>query len=587
MRRAFREKGVPIVMHIGVSCVILILVVSLTFLTGYKVFSDHVTHANLNYTTQVFRQLQNQLQSRIQNLEDSLHGLAVNRTTATFVRKRFWENPFQASRDIDSLTLNVMMINPDVRQIVIEGENGALYFAVSHDQALMDALEQLPDRPQMDYVLSAELKVARDKTDCFLLSTSMCDIWNYTTDFFLGRITMVVELEALGLENFSDQYGMGLYLINEEGVYSSNRKHDAAAGEIFSELDVLEMQGQREIAVQGKPYLVFSSRIDKLNSSLVSILPKENITKELEQITRTGILLMAAAVLLMTAVMLWLNRKLNDPLYQLIGHMRSIQDDKKKYFGKELHLSGYREIREVSAEFNRMIQKVGSLTDDLLQTNTRLYESQLQKKQTELLQLRSQINPHFLYNTLESLIGMAYLEEAEQTAGMTKDLARIFKYSVKGEDLVMVRSELQVIEAYLSIQLKRFSGVFEVVYQFEPDALECFMPKMLLQPLVENSIAHGFRELLHGGRLTVGGRREGEQLLLWVEDNGEGFSEQRLDYFRTLIDGGTLPSSDSIGLENVIVRLRLMYGERGSFQIESHRNEGTRIDIHLPLEQEV
>lgn len=354
--------------------------------------------------------------------------------------------------------------------------------------------------------------------------------------------------------------------------------------QILARADILE-DGQREITVNGKPYLVHTGHIKALNSSLVSILPKENITQELDQIRRSDMYLMVGAVILMIAVMFWLNRKINEPLYHLISHMQRIEHEEKRYFGNELHLSGYREIRQVSEEFNHMIRKVGSLTDDLVQTTTSLYEAQLQKKQAELLQLRSQINPHFLYNTLESLIGMAYLENADQTADMVKSLAQIFKYSVKGQDFVLVREEIAVTRAYLSIQQQRFPGVFETHFCVEDEAMACQMPKMLLQPLVENAVSHGFREQLAGtgGQLTVGVRRTESKLLLWVEDNGKGLDKAKIKQYNDMLHGEQLPSPDSIGLENVIGRIRLIYGGAGVFHMTGGPGRGVRIDMELPL----
>lgn len=431
MRRKSTESGMPIVTYIGAACMVLILVVSAVFTAGYEIFSEHVRQSNLAYTAQVFTQLEDQLQAQLQTLEDSLKGLAINRTIAAFFKGKFQELPFDSRRELDSLTMDVMLVNPDIRQIVVEGYNGITYYAADHNQVLSDAIQRLPEQPQFYYDLSPGLTIGKENKRCFLLSTSMYDIWNYTSSFFLGRMTMVVQLETLGLENFTDQYDMSLFLLNENGICASNREPTEMEQQILARADIFE-DGQREIIVNGRSYLVHTGHIKALNSSLVSILPKENIMQELDQIRKSDICLMVGAVILMITVMFWLNRKINEPLYQLISHMQRIEHEEKRYFGNELHLSGYREIRQVSEEFNHMIRKVGDLTDDLVQTTTNLYEAQLQKKQAELLQLRSQINPHFLYNTLESLIGMAYLENADQTADMVKSLAQIFKYSVKG-----------------------------------------------------------------------------------------------------------------------------------------------------------
>ena len=584
MRRKSTESGMPIVTYIGAACMVLVLVVSAVFTAGYEIFSEHVRQSNLAYTAQVFTQLEDQLQAQLQTLEDSLKGLAINRTMAAFFKGKFQELPFDSRRELDSLTMDVMLVNPDIRQIVVEGYNGITYYAADHNQVLSDAIQKLPEQPQFYYDLSPGLTIGKENKRCFLLSTSMYDIWNYTSSFFLGRMTMVVQLETLGLENFTDQYDMSLFLLNENGICASNREPTEMEQQILARADIFE-DGQREIIVNGRSYLVHTGHIKALNSSLVSILPKENIMQELDQIRKSDICLMAGAVILMITVMFWLNRKINEPLYQLISHMQRIEHEEKRYFGNELHLSGYREIRQVSEEFNHMIRKFGDLTDDLVQTTTNLYEAQLQKKQAELLQLRSQINPHFLYNTLESLIGMAYLENADQTADMVKSLAQIFKYSVKGQDFVLVREEIAVTRAYLSIQQRRFPGVFEVHFCVDDDAVSCQMPKMLLQPLVENAVSHGFREQFAGtgGQLTVGVRREDKKLHLWVEDNGKGLNAEKMSYFNEMLCGDTMPSPDSIGLENVIGRIRLIYGGAGVFHMTGELGHGVRIDMELPL----
>ena len=134
-----------------------------------------------------------------------------------------------------------------------------------------------------------------------------------------------------------------------------------------------------------------------------------------------------------------------------------MQSQTVRYLKREMQLDGYREVCQISDKFNRMIGEINVLTHQLVRTTSNLYES-------ELLHLRSQINPHFLYNTLESIMGMACLEDAPQTAQMVGNLGKIFKYSVKGQDMVSVREELSTTQAYLGIQQMRFEGMFRVEY---------------------------------------------------------------------------------------------------------------------------
>lgn len=134
MRRKSTESGMPIVTYIGAACMVLVLVVSAVFTAGYEIFSEHVRQSNLAYTAQVFTQLEDQLQAQLQTLEDSLKGLAINRTMAAFFKGKFQELPFDSRRELDSLTMDVMLVNPDIRQIVVEGYNGITYYAADHNR---------------------------------------------------------------------------------------------------------------------------------------------------------------------------------------------------------------------------------------------------------------------------------------------------------------------------------------------------------------------------------------------------------------------------------------------------------------------
>lgn len=168
MRRKSTESGMPIVTYIGAACMVLVLVVSAVFTAGYEIFSEHVRQSNLAYTAQVFTQLEDQLQAQLQTLEDSLKGLAINRTMAAFFKGKFQELPFDSRRELDSLTMDVMLVNPDIRQIVVEGYNGITYYAADHNQVLSDAIQKLPEQPQFYYDLSPGLTIGKENKRCFL-----------------------------------------------------------------------------------------------------------------------------------------------------------------------------------------------------------------------------------------------------------------------------------------------------------------------------------------------------------------------------------------------------------------------------------
>ncbi|NMO96827.1 cache domain-containing sensor histidine kinase [Paenibacillus lemnae] len=241
--------------------------------------------------------------------------------------------------------------------------------------------------------------------------------------------------------------------------------------------------------------------------------------------------------------------------------------------------------------FNRMVTVQKHLIEDH-------YEQQLRLTTTELKFLQSQINPHFLYNTLDSIYWSAKNYEAEEISEMVMNLSRFFRLSLdKGRQLFTLEESIQHLHYYLRIQQLRFLDSFEVEYDIHEDTRALHILKLLLQPLVENAILHGMEGRTEGGRLVISSEIIEELLVIKVWDNGPGIGEDRLSYIKNELErmeNRSLSSlsldqehaNDLFGLRNVYTRIRLYYGERAGLEIYSHSAEGagTTAVISLPLE---
>ena len=242
----------------------------------------------------------------------------------------------------------------------------------------------------------------------------------------------------------------------------------------------------------------------------------------------------------------------------------------------------------MAGEFNSMLRQIDTLTDRLLSANLALTRAELEKKKAELSYLRSQINPHFLHNTLETIRGAALIEKAEMTLDMVGSLARMFRYCVAGDDWVTLREEMQIISSYVHIQLIRFSSRFRVEYDLDEGALDALVPKMLLQPVVENAFHHGLEGREEQGTLRIDGHLANGVLTVTVGDNGRGMDESQLALVsRQLRDGegtsrGGGDGAGSIGLANVSNRIKLLYGEKYGVRITSEPARGTLVTLTLP-----
>ena len=202
--------------------------------------------------------------------------------------------------------------------------------------------------------------------------------------------------------------------------------------------------------------------------------------------------------------------------------------------------------------------------------------------------LQSQINPHFLYNTLDAIIWLAEAGEQKKVVSMVRSLSEFFRTSLnRGKDIIFVKEELQHVRSYLEIQKVRYQDILD--YEIHvPEELEKYLiPKITIQPLVENALYHGIKNKRDSGKIEVRGRKEKETLIIEIEDDGIGISKERLWQVRDGIQKKILTGKDIYGLYNVHERIRLNFGEEYGIDIQSTYGEGTVVRILLPCQEEI
>lgn len=236
-----------------------------------------------------------------------------------------------------------------------------------------------------------------------------------------------------------------------------------------------------------------------------------------------------------------------------------------------------REIQVLADSFNNMTGEIGSLVDNIKEK-----EKNLHLMETRLLQ--EQINPHFLYNTLDAIVWLAEDNQKEDVISMVTYLSNFFRTTLaQGKDFVSVREEKSHIESYLRIQGFRYQDIMEYEIEMESGILEYKIPKLLLQPLVENALYHGVKKKRGKSRIFVWGYREGNHLVFKVNDNGKGMSKETLEALRNNIERRVdQKESDSFGLANVNQRIKYYYGDEYGLEIESEEDVGTEATICLP-----
>lgn len=255
---------------------------------------------------------------------------------------------------------------------------------------------------------------------------------------------------------------------------------------------------------------------------------------------------------------------------------------------------GAQELMQVEVEEDNelyfLYRDLNSILNTLEELVAKESKAVLLKKQAELDALQSQINPHFLYNTLESIRGQAMVYGIREIEMMTKALANLFRYSISSEgSMVPFSMELKNIDNYLMIQRCRFNNKFEKVERIDKDTLDCMIPKLLIQPIVENAIHHGLEPKLGSGILTIKAYRTQKRLLIHVVDDGLGMEDKKAAAINEALrkgneDGAAANATGMrVGIVNVNERIRLAFGDEYGLHIYSTAHVGTDVEIVLPV----
>lgn len=284
------------------------------------------------------------------------------------------------------------------------------------------------------------------------------------------------------------------------------------------------------------------------------------------------ILMSTAFIILVVLMSFLLSRKISSPIKRM---ERSMQEVQAGNFDIRVQTSGPREMQGLGKTFNLMNEKIKQLIEEIKQ------EQEL-KRESEIKALQAQINPHFLYNTLDSIIWLAEGKKTEEVIETVSALAKLLRYGIsKGEECVVISRELEHVTHYLMIQRMRYSDEFEYFIDVDKTILSCKTIKIILQPLVENAIYHGIRSKEDRGIIYIRGKRIKDKILFEVEDDGLGMTEEQLA--NILSAQPSQKEGSGIGVKNVHERLKRYYGEEYGLVYQSTPDRGTCVSVWLPF----
>lgn len=370
-----------------------------------------------------------------------------------------------------------------------------------------------------------------------------------------------------------------IYLLDEnERIILSNQE-----GQSITDQTVY----RNDLVLPEKPIefnLDFKSERYLKDWSVYAVMSENQILKEVRKSGEFIVPLTIINILLPTLIIMLISRNIHGRIKKILQHMKWVKGRQYEKIPFESHRD---EIGQLSAEFNSMMERIDKLIDDVYVADIQRKDLQIRQRQAQLHALHSQINPHFLFNALESIRMRSLMKGEHATAKTIQSMAIIFRKSILwNQSFVTVKEELELIESFLEIQKYRFGDKLQYNIITDDKVLESKIPKMTFLPFVENASLHGIENIVGIGLVTIQAAIHQDRIQFVIRDNGNGMSDKQLEELnRYLIEDTNI--GNNVGMKNVMLRLKLYYGEKFTFNIHSMPQLGTTVTLIIPLKPEL
>ncbi len=328
----------------------------------------------------------------------------------------------------------------------------------------------------------------------------------------------------------------------------------------------------KDVKIQGQDCLITSQTSGLTGWTLINIIQLKELNKNINQMAAVTSIITIIMVLIALLFVILFSYKITVPVKKLMLLMSLVE---KGNFDVRIRMDSKNELGKLARTFNKMTVRVKKLITDV-------YLEKINQRELELQMLKNQINPHFLYNTLESMRMVAEYNNIPKIADMAFLLGKILRFGINtSKEIVSVKEELEYLNDYIKLQNYRFGNSFKASFLVDEAILDSRVIKLILQPVVENAIYHGLSSRAGEGTLVIAAEKAGKDIIFSVRDNGLGMKKETLLLLNDYLQGLNNQFS-SIGLKNVHKRIQLYYGPEYGIRIESIEGEGTSVILAVP-----
>lgn len=564
--------------------------VTLFFISGYK--SSKIQQQNY---FDLANELNKQVDTNLSHIFDSIHRIAFIHTQDYKIEKILTQSSIQ--KDIhyvnnliymNNLINNLTQINPEIYGVTFISEDGEFYSNINNSDINVDFINTQIDSLNESNSSSMTLsKVSRNTL--FNNAEVLCSL-NRLTNIHqetIGYLWIDINFRTIqSIISIDPSENSDLIFSNMDGIICTGQNRDQSIYEIsqkvFSKIDKSLLDSRTDtsciVTVGQQKYVCLIKPVTYMDAFIIRYLPYSNPLLQTLSTQRYSFLFCLLLLLIVILVINRLSIKIFLPIDKLFHAMKNLEQ------GEFPQIQTDKSVYEIDL----IIQRFNEMSANLKEAIELNYITKLNQKRVQLKMLQSQINPHFIYNTLNLISSLAIINNIEDISYISDKLSDILRYNVKKGDIVLLKEEIAQIENYIYIQKIRFVNHFQEHISIAPELMECKILKFLLQPLVENCIHHSLELMDSGGILKIQGKREGKLMYLSVSDNGCGMSPEKLTALIQNLDlefSSNLSSTEkSIGIQNVYSRIKTFYGDNYTLQIKSELGKGTTFQMILPVD---
>ncbi|MEK4295523.1 cache domain-containing sensor histidine kinase [Paenibacillus sp. FSL R5-0914] len=429
--------------------------------------------------------------------------------------------------------------------------------------------------------------------------------WNYIRDnrngqyylslirkvnFFKARTTgvLVVNVNTKKLNAILNQESFETLIMDEnDNIVASNRVD--TQDKSLSNIDLATLsatgQGPHDVTIDGKPFKMVIDHWQpggSLNSlRIISIFSVASIVDEPNRIIFLASIVILSAMIMAILLIYYVSRLLTGRMLHLSKHISKVAAGN---LGATLVIDGKDEIGQLARQFNHMVLNINELMSEVQESNRQKNATQLKQNEIKFKMMASQINPHFLFNALESIRMKALVRGQADISQVVRLLGKMMRKNLEvGNGRISLQSELETVNSYLVIQKFRYDDRLTYELLVDPKANPFQIPPLIIQPLVENCVIHGLENRIEGGMVRVEIRLEDSYLKVQVSDNGVGISKTRIQEIRKMLNNNDDYETNNIGMRNIHLRLQLTYGPQFGLTLASQIGFGTQISFAIPL----